>query len=455
MESPHNSFVQNHADRESNRIKRYCFNCGKELIPASARYCPYCGAVQEQAPSEPEVSPAEVPLAQRTAALNEAIAYFTAQGFRVVAKSESSAQLMRPKQFSWAAAILSLLLLGIGFLIYLVYYLGQKDETIFLEVTSDGTVLKDGHPFSAVMEMPRVKPPVEAPSIEVEPEEPTEHIEAGRPGWLVWVLVIIAAVVLVIGVVVLRLILSPTSSPRSYPTLTPSPAFTPRPTRTPPPTVVVSPSPTSSAISPAPIVHMVQPGDTLSGIASLYGTTAEAVCAFNELTDCRVIVPGQELMIPGEAVVFPSPTKSVPIPSPTIAPTATPIPPTPVPYRAWREKMTSAMEQAEAWIVQIDSEIITNYEEQLSCPLADQIDDDIAPLMADLSMAEQPDSWNCQRAEEEVQGALTDIGVATTFILQYCRYGDSRDLTLASSSLGDAQEPLSSAKHYYDMCIAE
>jgi len=70
----------------------------------------------------------------------------------------------------------------------------------------------------------------------------------------------------------------------------------------------------------------VQPGDTLAGIAALYGTTADAICAFNELPDCRLIYPGDELQIPGEGVVLPSPTK--PAPSPTVATPEAP-PPTP------------------------------------------------------------------------------------------------------------------------------
>ena len=455
MEPSDDISVQGDAGREDNGTKRYCFNCGKELIPASAPYCPYCGTAQEQIPTEPEVPPAEVSLAQRTTALNEAIAHFTAQGFRVVTKSQTSAQLMRPKQFSWLAAILSLLLLGIGFLIYRVYYLGQKDETIFLEVTSDGTVLKDGHPFSSAIETPPLKPAVEAPSVEVEEEKRTEQIEARRLGWLVPVIVIIGAVVLVICVVVLRLMLFPTSSPTPYSTPTPYHTPTPHPTKPAPPAVLVTPTPTVSSASATPIVHVVQPGDTLSRIAALYGSTSEAICAFNELADCKLITPGQELMIPGEGPVLPSPTKTVPLASPTAPPTATPIPPTPVPYRAWREKMTSAMAQAEAWVIQIDSEIISNYQEQSSCPLAEQIHDSAISVSVDLFMVEDPDSWNCKRAEEEVSRGLTDIGVATHSMLGYCRYGDSIKLTVASDSLTRAQEHLSSARHYYDMCIAE
>lgn len=91
-----------------------------------------------------------------------------------------------------------------------------------------------------------------------------------------------------------------------------------------------TPQPTVSAPS---ITYIVQPGDTLAGIAALYGTTVEAICALNELSDCGLIYPGDELQIPSEGVVSPSPTQ--PAPSPTVATTEeplttpTPLPPTP------------------------------------------------------------------------------------------------------------------------------
>ncbi len=91
--------------------------------------------------------------------------------------------------------------------------------------------------------------------------------------------------------------LTPASSPTS--TLIPSPTASPLPSPTPTPTP-----------SPTPVIYVVQAGDTLFGIASLYGTTPEAICALNELEDCELIFPGDELEIPGEGVVLPSPTKA-------------------------------------------------------------------------------------------------------------------------------------------------
>lgn len=102
-----------------------------------------------------------------------------------------------------------------------------------------------------------------------------------------------------------------------------------RPTSAPSPTPTLPQSPTPSLLSsptPTPIIYVVQPGDTLFDIATLYGTTAEAICALNQLEDCELIFPGDELQIPGEGVVLPSPTKAAPSPT-VVAPEA--FPPTP------------------------------------------------------------------------------------------------------------------------------
>ena len=88
---------------------------------------------------------------------------------------------------------------------------------------------------------------------------------------------------------------------------TPAPAPSPISPLRPSPTPLLLPSPTPTP-SPTPIIHVVQPGDTLAAIAALYGTTADAICAFNELPNCSLIHPGDELLIPGEGVVLPPTT---------------------------------------------------------------------------------------------------------------------------------------------------
>jgi|FLYL01.1.fsa_nt_gi LysM repeat protein len=46
-------------------------------------------------------------------------------------------------------------------------------------------------------------------------------------------------------------------------------------------------------------VYTVKPGDTLSGIAALYGVTVEVLAQVNGIADPDVIFPGQVLQIPG------------------------------------------------------------------------------------------------------------------------------------------------------------
>lgn len=45
--------------------------------------------------------------------------------------------------------------------------------------------------------------------------------------------------------------------------------------------------------------YVVQPGDTLYGIALVFGTTVEELAAYNSIGDAASIFPGQELVIPG------------------------------------------------------------------------------------------------------------------------------------------------------------
>lgn len=47
--------------------------------------------------------------------------------------------------------------------------------------------------------------------------------------------------------------------------------------------------------------YIVQPGDTLSGIAARYGTTYQSLAAINNIADPNRIYPGQEIVIEGAA----------------------------------------------------------------------------------------------------------------------------------------------------------
>lgn len=77
-----------------------------------------------------------------------------------------------------------------------------------------------------------------------------------------------------------------------------------------------SPTAMQPASTPTPVVHIVQAGDSLSGIALQYGVPAEDIAQANGIDDPNVIRVGQRILIPG-------PT---PMPTATVLPTSTPTP---------------------------------------------------------------------------------------------------------------------------------
>lgn len=68
------------------------------------------------------------------------------------------------------------------------------------------------------------------------------------------------------------------------------------------------------AVARADMVYVIQPGDSLSRIATRFGVTVDAIVEANNIVNPRVIVAGRELIIPG--VADPNAT-------PTATPTAT------------------------------------------------------------------------------------------------------------------------------------
>ena len=70
------------------------------------------------------------------------------------------------------------------------------------------------------------------------------------------------------------------------------------------PSVVPSQGPSSSptlappTAQPTPIVHVVQPGESLTSIATRYGVTPQAIRRANNLKDANLLRVGQKLVIP-------------------------------------------------------------------------------------------------------------------------------------------------------------
>lgn len=80
-------------------------------------------------------------------------------------------------------------------------------------------------------------------------------------------------------------------------------------------------APTAPSRGTEVVVHVVQPGESLLGIALQYDTSVEVIMAANNIADAQWIFAGQELIIP---LGTPTP---VPTPTPRPTPTSTPGPP--------------------------------------------------------------------------------------------------------------------------------
>jgi len=59
-------------------------------------------------------------------------------GYRVVSETETSAQLLKPKVFSFVWALFWFLFLGVGVLVYIFYYMAKKDKTVYLRLSDEG-----------------------------------------------------------------------------------------------------------------------------------------------------------------------------------------------------------------------------------------------------------------------------------------------------------------------------
>ena len=87
-------------------------------------------------------------------------------------------------------------------------------------------------------------------------------------------------------------------------------------------TIVLSPVPAQALSNPTPNAtpppfdiptsHIVQSGDTLSGIASIYGVNVDAILAANELLDPNFLSIGQEIVLPDAPEQYTSNFKIIP-----------------------------------------------------------------------------------------------------------------------------------------------
>ena len=78
--------------------------------------------------------------AERSRELEEEIAQYMSEGFFVRQRTATTAQLVRPKRFSFVWAFLWFLMFGIGIVVYLIYYAAKQDEGRYLEVDEYGAI---------------------------------------------------------------------------------------------------------------------------------------------------------------------------------------------------------------------------------------------------------------------------------------------------------------------------
>jgi hypothetical protein len=85
-------------------------------------------------------SKSEVSEEERSRRLEEELQKYAREGFFVQNRTATTAQLVRPKKFSFIWALLWFLVFGLGVLVYLIYYASKKDEGRFVEVDEYGAV---------------------------------------------------------------------------------------------------------------------------------------------------------------------------------------------------------------------------------------------------------------------------------------------------------------------------
>lgn len=74
----------------------------------------------------------------RQAILDKEVEWYVRHGYRVTARTATTAQLVKPKRFSLILALLGLLLLIVGLVIYLLIYASMGDSTVYLSVDPEG-----------------------------------------------------------------------------------------------------------------------------------------------------------------------------------------------------------------------------------------------------------------------------------------------------------------------------
>ena len=170
---------------QSEKEKRYCFEQVLKLTPDN-KYAVYgISHLSNITPSkthlERENHQQKTPPKRETKnnlIFQNTISSYVGQGYRVLSQAETTAQLVKPKQFFWGSIIL-LLFWVFPFFLYLLYYLVQKDESVYIAITGQEQIsvthengqiqiINSGGQLAPVIS--RVDPAENPPKIELTPE---------------------------------------------------------------------------------------------------------------------------------------------------------------------------------------------------------------------------------------------------------------------------------------------
>jgi hypothetical protein len=93
-------------------------------------------------PAQSAELPAEpITLEERRAILQAAIKDRVRRGYRVMSQTDTTAQVVKAKTFSFGFALLWLLVFGVGVTVYLLHYAAKRDRQHYLTVDGRGRVI--------------------------------------------------------------------------------------------------------------------------------------------------------------------------------------------------------------------------------------------------------------------------------------------------------------------------